>query len=170
MAGYAVMRGMGDYGTVNRENSYSAANRPLAGSGPMSPIAEMGDKNMVDNISDNNVGFGESRTNSYGSNFPVGSWDDSAMMSAAATKGLTDDDRTLSGGLNASETPQVCYTFYFLFLIKLNRQSQLILFFSFLGNLIITLVVEQDWRDGNSAAIAGSSFKFTKNLSRIICH
>ncbi|KAF2311997.1 hypothetical protein GH714_027709 [Hevea brasiliensis] len=105
--GYAVLRGMGDFGAGNRETSYSAASRPPPSlpSGRMSPIAEIGNKNMGEN-SPENSGFGETRSNNYVTGFPMGSWDDTSVISAgagASAKRLTDDDRTLSG-LNASET------------------------------------------------------------------
>ncbi|EEF48860.1 transcription factor bHLH122 isoform X2 [Ricinus communis] len=98
--GYAVIRGMGDFGTGSGETSYSTAGRPLPSSGRMSPIAEIGNKNRGKNNPDS-AGFGETRSNNYVTGFPIGSWDDTAVMSAGL-KRLTDDDRTLSG-LNASE-------------------------------------------------------------------
>ncbi|KAJ9164391.1 hypothetical protein P3X46_023971 [Hevea brasiliensis] len=102
--GYAVLRGMGDFGAGNRETSYSAASRPPPhSSGRMSPIAEIGNKNIGKN-SPENSGFGETRSNNYVTGFPIGSWDDtSAISPGAGVKTLTDDDRTLSG-LNAFET------------------------------------------------------------------
>ncbi|XP_020541449.1 transcription factor bHLH122 isoform X2 [Jatropha curcas] len=89
--GYAVLRGMADYGTANRETSYSAASRPPAAppSGRMSLIAEIGNK---ENSSDNYAA----------ASFSIASWDDASVMSSGA-KRLTDDDRTPSG-LNTSET------------------------------------------------------------------
>ncbi|XP_050225016.1 transcription factor bHLH122-like [Mercurialis annua] len=101
--GYAVIRGLGDFGTGNREAaSYSAANRPPPPPPPlgrMNSIPEMGSKNIRES-SPESAGFSETRSSNYVTGFPIGSWDDSAVMSS---KRLTDDDRTLSG-LNASET------------------------------------------------------------------
>lgn len=114
MAGYAVLRSMGDFGTGNRETSYSAASRPPS-SGRMSPIAEIGNKNMGENSPDNG-GFGDAGSNNYVTGFPMGSWDDSAIMTAGA-KGLTEEDRSLSG-INASENQVVHFLSlcsYFIF-------------------------------------------------------
>ena len=102
MAGYAVVRGMGDPGAGNTDPTYSAAGRPPSSSGIMSPIAEMGNKNTGENSPDSG-GFGETPGNNYVSSYPIGSWDDSAMMSIDSKRHLTDDDRILSG-LNSSET------------------------------------------------------------------
>ncbi|XP_061982661.1 transcription factor bHLH122-like isoform X2 [Populus nigra] len=98
--GYAVLRGMGDLGAGNRDTTYSAAGRPPSSSGIRSTIAEMGNKNMGENSPDSG-GFGETPGNNY--DYPIGSWDDSAVMSTGSKRHLTDDDRTLSG-LNSSET------------------------------------------------------------------
>ncbi|WCJ36941.1 basic helix-loop-helix (bHLH) DNA-binding superfamily protein [Euphorbia peplus] len=110
--GYAVMRGMGDYVTPKREASYSpspAASRPpptATSGGRMSPIREIGNKNnnIGDNNSDNNCVYDESRSNEYVTGFPMGSWDHDNASSSVMSHGLTDDDRTLSGGLIGSET------------------------------------------------------------------
>ncbi|KAK6235626.1 hypothetical protein SCA6_010963 [Theobroma cacao] len=108
VAGYGVVRGMGDYGGVNnsnREASFPSASRPPP-SGLMSPIAEMGNKNVVPNSSEN-AGFGENRHNNYSSGFPVTSWEDSMMISdnMPGVKRLREDDRSLSGlDLDGSET------------------------------------------------------------------
>ncbi|KAF9688681.1 hypothetical protein SADUNF_Sadunf01G0013500 [Salix dunnii] len=98
--GYAVMRGMGDLGAGNRDTNYSAASRPPP-LGRMGSVAEMGNKNMGEN-SPESGGFGETRSSNYVSGYPIGSWDDSAMLSAGSKRHLRDDDATLSG-LNASE-------------------------------------------------------------------
>ncbi|KAF9686448.1 hypothetical protein SADUNF_Sadunf03G0159500 [Salix dunnii] len=86
----------------NTDPTYSAAGRPPSSSGIMSPIAEMGNKNTGENSPDSG-GFGETPGNNYVSSYPIGSWDDSAMMSTGLKRHLTDDDRILSG-LNSSET------------------------------------------------------------------
>jgi hypothetical protein len=100
MAGYAVLRDVGDLGAGNRDTTYSAAGRPPSSSGIRSTIAEMGNKNMGENSPDSG-GFGETPGNN--NDYPIGSWDDSAVMSTGSKRYLTDDDRTLSG-LNSSET------------------------------------------------------------------
>ncbi|XWS73508.1 hypothetical protein CRYUN_Cryun02cG0135600 [Craigia yunnanensis] len=109
IAGYGVMRGMGDYGSANssnREAAFPPASRPPP-SGLMSPIAEMGNKSVGPNSSEN-AGFGEHRRNSYSSGFPVTtSWDDSMMISdnMSGVKRLGEDDRSLSGlDLDGAET------------------------------------------------------------------
>ncbi|KAJ6307319.1 hypothetical protein OIU76_017166 [Salix suchowensis] len=99
--GYAVLRGMGDLGSGNGDTNYSAASRPPP-LGRMGSVAEMGNKNMGEN-SPESGGFGEARSSNYVSGYPIGSWDDSAMLSAGSKRHFTDDDATLSG-LNASET------------------------------------------------------------------
>ncbi|KAG6787661.1 hypothetical protein POTOM_003704 [Populus tomentosa] len=101
--GYAVLRGMGDLGAGNRDTNYSAASRPPPSSGRMGPVAEMGNKNMGEN-SPESGGYGETRSSNYVSGYPIGSWDDSAMLSAGSKGHLTDDDTTVLSGLNASET------------------------------------------------------------------
>jgi hypothetical protein len=103
MAGYAVLRGMGDLGAGNRDTNYSAASRPPPSSGRMDPVAEMGNKNMGEN-SPESGGYSETRSSNYVSGYPIGSWDDSAMLSASSKRHLTDDDTTVLSGLNASET------------------------------------------------------------------
>ncbi|XP_038726279.1 transcription factor bHLH122-like isoform X2 [Tripterygium wilfordii] len=104
--GYAVMRGMGDYGggnnNSNREASFSSASKPPTSSGLMS---ELRNKSMRPNSPDSTGGFAESRNNTnYVTGYPVGSWDDSAVRSEniGGVKGLRDEDRTLSGPI-ASE-------------------------------------------------------------------
>ncbi|KAL3609146.1 hypothetical protein D5086_000166 [Populus alba] len=101
--GYAVLGGMGDLGAGNRDTNYSAASRPPPSSGRMGPVAEMGNKNIGEN-SPENGGYGETRSSNYVSGYPIGSWDDSAMLSAGSKRHLTDDDTTVLSGLNASET------------------------------------------------------------------
>ncbi|TYH69765.1 hypothetical protein ES332_D05G075600v1 [Gossypium tomentosum] len=107
IAGYGVMRGMGDYGSVNssnREATFRSASRPPTPSGLMTPIAEMGNKSMGP-FSSENAGFGENRPNNYSSGLPVTSWDDSMMISdnMPGIKRLREDDRSLSG-LDGAET------------------------------------------------------------------
>ncbi|XVF69686.1 hypothetical protein PTKIN_Ptkin11bG0101900 [Pterospermum kingtungense] len=106
IAGYGVMRGMGDYvssNSSNRDATFPSANRPPP-SGRMSPIAETRNKNMGTNSSEN-AGFSENRHNNYSLGFPVTSWDDSMMISdnTSAVKRLREDDRSLSG-LDGAET------------------------------------------------------------------
>ncbi|XP_038700558.1 transcription factor bHLH122-like [Tripterygium wilfordii] len=104
--GYAVMRGMGDYGggnNTNREASFSSASRPPTSSGLMS---ELRNKNMRPNSPDSTGGFAEGHNSTnYVTGYPIGSWDDSAIRSEniGGVKGLRDEDRTLSGP-SASET------------------------------------------------------------------
>ncbi|KAL1168285.1 hypothetical protein V6Z11_A05G072300 [Gossypium hirsutum] len=104
---YGVMRGMGDYGSVNssnREATFRSASRPPTPSGLMTPIAEMGNKSMGP-FSSENAGFGENRPSNYSSGLPVTSWDDSMMISdnMSGIKRLREDDRSLSG-LDGAET------------------------------------------------------------------
>lgn len=103
LAGFGAVRGMGSYGANNRTNeeaSFSPPSRlnkfssgPTSSPGLMSPIAEIDDKNMVATNQDSG-GFGDSRANNYVPSFPVGSWDDSSIMSdnIAGLKRLRDED------------------------------------------------------------------------------
>ncbi|GMN26444.1 hypothetical protein TIFTF001_001309 [Ficus carica] len=101
--GFGAVRGMGSYGannSTNEEASFSPPSRlnkfssgPASSPGLMSPIAEIDDKNMVATNQDSG-GFGDSRGNNYVPSFPVGSWDDSSIMSdnTAGLKRLRDED------------------------------------------------------------------------------
>jgi hypothetical protein len=81
MAGYAVLRDVGDLGAGNRDTTYSAAGRPPSSSGIRSTIAEMGNKNMGEN-SPESGGYSETRSSNYVSGYPIGSWDDSETQVA----------------------------------------------------------------------------------------
>lgn len=96
------MRGMGTYGatdSTNEEASFSTPSRlnkfssgPASSPGLMSPMAEIDDKTMVGNSQDTGA-FGDGRSSSFVSSFPMGSWDDSPIMSENITglKRLRDD-------------------------------------------------------------------------------
>lgn len=102
------MRGMGSFGGskgTSEESPFSTASRlknyssvpPSAAVGIMAPIPEIEDKNMAASNPD--------------SGFPIGSWDDSDMISDL--KRVTDDDidadaMTLSN-IDVSETQVVRY-------------------------------------------------------------
>ena len=109
------MRGVGNFGSGSRTNgepSFSSASRlkgqinfssgPTSSSGLMTPISEIGNKSSPDNGS-----FGEGQDNNGGfiTGFPIGSWDDSAIMSESFTglKSSRDDEAKTFSGLNASE-------------------------------------------------------------------
>ncbi|KAG2674992.1 hypothetical protein I3760_13G163300 [Carya illinoinensis] len=112
---FAAMRGTGNFGTTrstNEEASFSSASRlknyssgPPSSAGIMSPIAEIDDKNMVAHNPDTG-NFGEGRGDDYVTGFPIGSWDDSAMMSDNITglKRVRDDDAKTFSNLKVSET------------------------------------------------------------------
>lgn len=117
--GYAIMRGTGNFGSgsgTNGEPSFSSASRlkgqinfssgPPSSSGLMTPISEMGNKSMGTGSPDNGS-FGEGHSNSGGfiTGFPIGSWDDSAIMSESFSglKRVRDDEAKTFSGLNASE-------------------------------------------------------------------
>ncbi|KAJ9697928.1 hypothetical protein PVL29_007169 [Vitis rotundifolia] len=123
--GYAIMRGMGNFGSgsgTNGEPSFSSASRlkgqinfssgPPSSSGLMTPISEMGNKSMGTGSPDNGS-FGEGHSNNGGfiTGFPIGSWDDSAIMSESFSglKRVRDDEAKTFSGLNASEA-QVAYS------------------------------------------------------------
>ncbi|KAG6679335.1 hypothetical protein I3843_14G122400 [Carya illinoinensis] len=105
---YAAMRGMGSFGGskgTSEESPFSTASRlknyssvpPSAAVGIMAPIPEIEDKNMAASNPD--------------SGFPIGSWDDSDMISDL--KRVTDDDidadaMTLSN-IDVSETQNMEY-------------------------------------------------------------
>nr|XP_023916486.1 transcription factor bHLH130-like isoform X2 [Quercus suber] len=108
--GYAAMRGVGNFGagnSTNEEASFSSASRlknyssgPPSSSGLMSPIDEIEDKNMVVANNPESGCFGEGRSSNYVTGFPLGSWDDSAMISDNITglKRLRDDDDNVEAG------------------------------------------------------------------------
>ncbi|XP_039063244.1 transcription factor bHLH122-like isoform X2 [Hibiscus syriacus] len=88
---YGVMRGMGDYGSINSGNKEAAF--PSASMQPPSRL-------MSPKPSSENAGL--SRQNlpyNYSSGFPVSSWDDSMMVSdnISGVKRLHEDDGPLSG-------------------------------------------------------------------------
>lgn len=113
------MTGMGNFGagkSTKEEASFSSASRmknysagPPSSAGVMSPIAEIEDKNMAANNPDSG-GFGEGRDDNYVTGFPIGSWDDTAMISdnIAGLNTLVDDDEKPFSNINVSET-QVAY-------------------------------------------------------------
>ncbi|KAK7858777.1 transcription factor bHLH130 isoform X1 [Quercus suber] len=114
------MRGVGNFGagnSTNEEASFSSASRlknyssgPPSSSGLMSPIDEIEDKNMVVANNPESGCFGEGRSSNYVTGFPLGSWDDSAMISDNITglKRLRDDDDVKSfSNINVSETQNV---------------------------------------------------------------
>ncbi|KAM3693248.1 hypothetical protein ACJW30_08G151900 [Castanea mollissima] len=118
--GYGTMRGVGNFGAGNstsEEASFSSASRlknyssgPPSSSGLMSPIDEIEDKNVVVVNNPESGGFGEGRSSNYVTGFPLGSWDDSAMISDNITglKRLRDDDDVKSfSNINVSETQNV---------------------------------------------------------------
>ncbi|KAJ7980751.1 Transcription factor protein [Quillaja saponaria] len=107
------MRGIGNFEACNKEKrrtveaSFSPTSRlknPINySSGTMSPIAEIGDKGTGINNPDNEV-FSESRDNNYISSFPIGSWDDSGIISdsiAGLKRFRDDDDEKIFSSLNA---------------------------------------------------------------------
>ncbi|KAF3950125.1 hypothetical protein CMV_016667 [Castanea mollissima] len=108
--GYGTMRGVGNFGAGNstsEEASFSSASRlknyssgPPSSSGLMSPIDEIEDKNVVVVNNPESGGFGEGRSSNYVTGFPLGSWDDSAMISDNITglKRLRDDDDNVEAG------------------------------------------------------------------------
>ncbi|KAJ1421954.1 Myc-type, basic helix-loop-helix [Sesbania bispinosa] len=107
-SGYAAIRGMGTLGAggnTSEEAKFSPATRlknaPNFSSGLMSSIAETGNKSSAQNNPESE-GFAESIPG-----FPVGSWDDSAMMpdNMTGVKRYRDDhDVKPFSGLNAAES------------------------------------------------------------------
>ncbi|CAN6696619.1 unnamed protein product [Malus baccata var. baccata] len=114
VAGYAALRGMGNFGasnSTNEEASFSSASRlknfssgPPSTSGLMSPISEIGNKRTRSNSQDAR-GFGDGRGNNYVTGFPMDSWDDSAIL--GDDTGFRDDDVKAYTGLSPSETQDV---------------------------------------------------------------
>ncbi|KAK9273031.1 hypothetical protein L1049_017838 [Liquidambar formosana] len=117
--GYVALRGMGNLGAgngTNGEPSFSSASRlknqinfssgPPTSSGLMTPISEMGNKSMGQSSPDSgSFGEGRSSNGGYITGFPIGSWDDSTIMSENFTglKRARGDDRNAFSGLNALE-------------------------------------------------------------------
>ena len=110
---------MGNSGTgssFNEETSFSSPSRlknfspralPPHSSGLMSPMAGIEKKNIRETNQDTK-GFAGSQTSDYGStSFPVGSWDESAVMSdnIVSRKALeNEDDKEKYSNLNISDT------------------------------------------------------------------
>ncbi|KAJ1412396.1 Myc-type, basic helix-loop-helix [Sesbania bispinosa] len=111
--GFVSMRGMGTLGAVNNsveDAKFSTARRlknpSNYSSGRMSSIAEIGDKGNIESNQDSEA-FAETNGNDFISGFPVGPWDDSAIMSDNNVSGLKrfrDNDAKPFSGLNAAET------------------------------------------------------------------
>ncbi|XP_022988125.1 transcription factor bHLH122-like [Cucurbita maxima] len=108
--GYAALRGMGKFGTgnsVNEEASLPSPSRlkrslPPHSSGLMSPMAGIEKKCIREKTNQDTKGFAESKTNDYGSsNFPVGSWEESAVMSD------NDEDVKSYSNFNIPDTQKV---------------------------------------------------------------
>lgn len=108
------MRGMETFGAGDTNNTIEEAkfsnarslkNTPNYSSGLMSSIAEIGDKGNRENNADSEA-FAESHGNDFITGFPVGPWDDSAIISDNITglKRYRDDDAKPFSGLNATET------------------------------------------------------------------
>ncbi|XP_062083981.1 transcription factor bHLH130-like [Humulus lupulus] len=114
----AAMRGMGSYGattSTNEDATFSSSNKLKnfsSGAGLMSHHLDelIDDKTLVAAIQDPSTeAFGEGHSNSnFVSNFPMGSWDDTAIISDNITglKRLREEDEKPFSGLNsnASET------------------------------------------------------------------
>ncbi|KAK8601922.1 hypothetical protein V6N13_058409 [Hibiscus sabdariffa] len=99
---YGVMRGMGDYGSSNKDATFPSASRP-----PPSRL-------MSPKPSSENAGLSRQNThNNYSSEFPISSWDDSMMVSdnMSDVKRLNEDDRSLSGlDFDGTETQNTTVT------------------------------------------------------------
>ncbi|TKY67428.1 dimerization protein [Spatholobus suberectus] len=111
-SGYAAVRGMGTMGAVNNTSEEAKCspaarmkNAPNYSSGLMSSRAEIGTKSNTQNNAENE-GFAGSQGNEFITGFPVGPWDDSAIMSDNMTglKRYRDDDVKPFSGLNAPES------------------------------------------------------------------
>lgn len=116
LAGYATGRGMGNFGT-DGETSFSSASRlkgqinfssgPPSSSSLMTPLAEIGNKSMATASSDNaSFGDGHNNNGAFITGFPIGSWDDSIIMSESFSglRRVGDDEAKPFSGLNASES------------------------------------------------------------------
>ncbi|CAJ1933255.1 unnamed protein product [Sphenostylis stenocarpa] len=110
-SGYAAVRCMGTMGAVNNsteEANFSPATRmknaPNYSSGLMSSRTEIGNKSNTQNDAENE-GFAENQGNEFIPGFPVGPWDDSAIMPDNITglKRYRDEDVKPFSGLNAPE-------------------------------------------------------------------
>ncbi|CAL5352508.1 hypothetical protein CsSME_00040254 [Camellia sinensis var. sinensis] len=119
--GYDVMRGMRNFGGGNginaeawlpspsrlkRQMAFSSG--PPSCSGPMAPISENGSKCM-EISGPEHESFCEDHRNDRGyiAGFPIGSWDDSAILSNSFLKRLEDDDRETFSDMNVSENQKV---------------------------------------------------------------
>lgn len=110
--GYAVMRGIGSFRSGNNtssevmastsrmKNQANFSSGPPSSSGLMSPISEIGG-DSIDTSTANGGSLGN--TNQYGSNFPVSSWDDSAMENFGSLKRFRDVETKMNSGLSSPE-------------------------------------------------------------------
>ncbi|KAL7174076.1 hypothetical protein ACSBR2_033349 [Camellia fascicularis] len=120
-SGYDVMRCMGNFGGGNGTNAeawlpspsrlkrqMAFSSGPPSCSGPMAPISENGSKCM-EISGPEHESFCEDHRNDRGyiAGFPIGSWDDSAILSNSFLKRLEDDDRETFSDMNVSENQKV---------------------------------------------------------------
>ncbi|KAA8549552.1 hypothetical protein F0562_001430 [Nyssa sinensis] len=114
--GHGATRDIGNLGArngANAEASFSSASRlkgkvdfssgQPSSSGLMSHISEFGSKSMgLSSPQDGSFSEGGRNNGCYISGFPIGSWDDSAILSDNFLKELEDGDGKKLSGLNAS--------------------------------------------------------------------
>ncbi|KAF5208077.1 Transcription factor bhlh [Thalictrum thalictroides] len=113
--GYAVMRGIGNFGAGNSTNEATPSTRrlknqmsypsgPPSSSGLMSPISEVGSESIGTCGADGGSVGNNNVSNQYPPNFPLNSWDDSALENFTSLKRFRDADTKMHSGLNSSET------------------------------------------------------------------
>ncbi|PIA53589.1 hypothetical protein AQUCO_00900280v1 [Aquilegia coerulea] len=111
--GYAVMRGIGNFGAGNSTNEAASTRRlknqmnypsgPPSSSGLMSPISEVGSESIGTCAGDGGSVGNSNVSNQYPPNFPLNSWEDSALENFTSLKRFRDADTKMHSGLNSSE-------------------------------------------------------------------
>ncbi|KAK7272028.1 hypothetical protein RJT34_28374 [Clitoria ternatea] len=111
--GFCGMRGLETLGAVNKSiegakfsNSRRFKNASSYSSGRMSSIAEIGDKGRSSENNPHTEAFADTYGNDFITDYQVGPWDDSAMMSdnVGGLKRFRENDAKTFSGLNAAET------------------------------------------------------------------
>ncbi|KAL5708163.1 hypothetical protein ACHQM5_018988 [Ranunculus cassubicifolius] len=113
--GYAVMRGM-NFGAGSSPNGETTASSsrlknqvnfpsgPPCSSGMMSPISESGSESIGPGTANGGSLSSSNVNNQYASNFPINSWDDSAMENFTNAKRFRDSNTKMSSDLNSPES------------------------------------------------------------------
>lgn len=116
MAGFATMKGVGNYGAVNGsngelspcinrlKNQVSFSPRNASSLGMLSQISELGSEDIEATSPDDDTKHGGNDTQHYGPGFPFGSWNDTPQLS----ENISGLKRGRSGNEKMFSDVQVC--------------------------------------------------------------